>query len=123
MVADVAGMHISNIDSSGVGLDMVAATFGPRYAWSPRRARYALFVQGLAGVANGFNSIFPSNSGVDTVANSLAVQAGGGMNVNLRRHLALRAFDVNWLRTEFSNSTSNVENHVRFGAGLVLRFH
>lgn len=75
-------MHISNIDSSGVGLDMVTATFGPRYTWSPRRARYALFVQGLAGVANGFNSIFPSNSGVDTVANSLAVQAGGGMNVN-----------------------------------------
>jgi len=30
VVADVGGSHISNIQSSGVGLDMVTATFGPR---------------------------------------------------------------------------------------------
>lgn len=122
VVADVAGMHIGDINSSGVGLDLVTATFGPRYTWSPRGGRYAIFAQGLGGVANGFNGIFPSLSGFNTVANSMAVQAGGGMNVNLKPHLALRVFDVNWMRTQFPNSTSNVQNHVRFGTGLVLRF-
>src|ERR1700752_65921 len=34
-VADIAGAHIANISPSGVGLDLVTATFGPRYTWLP----------------------------------------------------------------------------------------
>lgn len=73
-------------------------------------------------MANAFNGIFASLSGFNIVANSMAVQAGRGMNVNLNLHFALHTFDVNWMRTQFPNSTGNAQNHVRFGAGLVLRF-
>jgi hypothetical protein len=30
-VADVAGLHTGSVHGSGVGLDLVTATFGPRY--------------------------------------------------------------------------------------------
>ena len=110
------------MNSAGAGLDMVTATFGPRYTWSPRHARYELFGQGLAGVANGFNSVFPNVLGAQSVANSLAVKAGGGMNLNLKRHLALRLFEADYLRTQLPNSTNNAQNSLQLGAGLVLRF-
>lgn len=121
-VADIGGMHIGNVNSSGVGLDLVTATFGPRYTWAPAKKRYELFGQGLVGEANGFNGLFPNASGATDSANSMAVEAGGGMNVALSPHVAVRAFEVNWMRTQLPNSTTNVENNVRFGAGIVFRF-
>ena len=121
-VADVGGMGTGNINSTGVSLDLVTATFGPRYTWAPARKKYEFFGQGLAGVANGFNGLFPAATGATTSQTSLAVEAGGGMNVALRPHVALRAFEVNYVRTQLPNSTNNVQNNVRFGAGIVFRF-
>ena len=121
VVADIAGMHTSNINSSGVGLDLVTATFGPRYTWSRAHARYALYAQGLAGLGLGFNSVFPSPTGVNTVADNLAVKAGGGMNYALSPHVALRVFEADWLRTELPNSTTGVQNSLTLGAGIVFR--
>jgi hypothetical protein len=119
-VADIAGTHAGNINSTGVGLDLITATFGPRYTWS--RHRYDVYGQGLVGEAWGMNSIFPNQSGANTVANSMAVEAGGGLNVALSPHLALRAFQANWLRTQLPNSTNNVESNLRLGAGFAFRF-
>jgi hypothetical protein len=123
VVADIAGAHIANIHSSGVGLDLVTATFGPRYTWSPAHARYSLFGQGLAGEAFGLNSGFPNPSGAMTSAHSLAVEAGGGVNVRLAPHLALRAVEADYLRTQLPNATNNVQNNLRLGAGIVFRFN
>jgi hypothetical protein len=122
VVADIAGMHTGNINSSGVGLDMVTATFGPRYTWSPAHARCALFGQALVGDAIGFNSVFPGVKGVTDTSYNLAVKAGGGMNIALSPRLALRAFEANWVRTELPNSTTNVQNNVSLGTGVVMRF-
>ncbi len=121
-VADIAGMHAGNIDSTGVSLNLVTATFGPRYTWRPANKRYDFFGQVLAGEANGFDGLFPNPSGATYNANSMAVEAGGGMNVALSPRIALRAFEVNWVRTQLPNSTTNVENNVRVGAGIVFRF-
>jgi hypothetical protein len=121
-VADIAGAHIANINSSGVGLDLVTATFGPRYTWTPARRRYSLYGQGLLGQAWGINSVFPDPSGANAVANSMAIKAGGGMNFNLTPHLGLRLFEVDYLRTQLPNSTNNIQNYLTVSTGLVLRF-
>jgi hypothetical protein len=122
VVADVAGLHTNSINDSAVGLDMVTATFGPRYTWPVRSARYSFFGQALAGEANGINSVFPGVSQASSTADGLAVQLGGGMNVNLKRHLAIRAFEADWLRTQLPNSTTSVQNNLRLGAGIVFVF-
>ena len=121
-VADIAGTHTANINSTSVGLDMVTATFGPRYTWSHADRKFQFFAQGLVGVANGFNSIFPAPNAANTVQTSLAVKAGGGINIALAPHIALRAIEANWLRTQFSNSTTNVQNNLTLGAGIVFKF-
>jgi hypothetical protein len=118
-VADVAGLHTGSVHDSGIGLDLVTATFGPRYTWS-RGGRYSLFGQALAGEANGINSVFPGVSQSVSSANGLAVQLGGGVNLTFKRHLAIRAFEADWLRTQLPNSTTSVQNNLRLGAGIVL---
>ena len=122
VVADVAGAHGSGINASGVGLDLVTATFGPRYTWTPAHTKYSLFGQALAGEAKGFNSIFPDVSGAISSGNSLALQVGGGMNLALSRHLAVRVLEAEWLRTQLPNGTTGVQNNLRLGAGIVFRF-
>ncbi len=123
VVADVAGMHEANIHASGVGLDMVTATFGPRYTWQPAHHRYALFGQALVGTAFAFNTVIPIATGPATNSDtSLAVQVGGGVNLRLSPRFSLRALDADWLRTQMSNSTTNVQNNIRLGAGVDFRF-
>jgi hypothetical protein len=124
VVADVGGLHSGNINSSGVGLDLITATFGVRYTFTPlpEHGRYSIYAQGLAGVANGRNSLFPNAAGAQNSATGIAEQAGSGLNVALSHHIALRAFEANWVRTDLPNGTNNVQNNLRLGAGLAFRF-
>lgn len=122
VVADVSGLHTANTSGSpGVGLDLVTAAFGPRYTWS-LGGRYAVFGQVLAGEANGLHSVFPGASGANDSADSLALYVGGGVNLHLKRRFALRAIEANWLRTQMPNATTNVQNNLRLGAGLIYTF-
>lgn len=120
-VADVAGLHTGNLNGSGIGLDLITATFGPRYVWSPSRRRLTFFGQTLVGEAHGLNSIFPSSSGANSTGNSLALEIGGGINLAFTRRLSIRAFDADWLRTQLPNATTNVQNNLRLGIGMVYR--
>jgi len=135
VVADVSGVHKSNINRSVAGLDLVTVAFGPRYSWTtpwttPRiphltripRLRSALFGQILVGEAHGLNSVFPGTYGANESASSLALSIGGGVNVPLQHHLTVRAFEADWLRTQLPNATSSVQNNLRLGAGLAYRF-
>jgi hypothetical protein len=57
---------------------------------------------------------------------------GGGLDINLGRHLALRAAQLDLVRTQFSptdalstglpTSTSGAQNFLRYSGGIVFRF-
>jgi hypothetical protein len=121
IAADVTGAHASSIGSSGVPLSLVTVTFGPRYRWHADR-RFSVYGQGLVGEANGFQSIFPTTAGPQAEANGLATQVGGGVDYRLSERFAIRVLDVAWSRTQLPNSTNNVQNTLRLGAGIVLCF-
>lgn len=126
MAANVAGTQTSNAAGSGVGLSLVTATFGPRYTYykplgSAHKRTLAIFGQGLLGQAWGFNSYFPTASGAITSDNSLALQVGGGVDLGLTRHIGIRVFQADWVRTQLPNGTTDVQNTLRLGAGIVFR--
>ena len=123
VVEDVAGVHTGNMSSTGVELDLVTATFGPRYTWSPPHRKYAFFGQAMVGEAFGFNSAFPATSGATDSDDGLALKIGGGMNVALSPRVALRTFETDWLHAQLPNSTTNVQNTFQLSTGLVFRFH
>ncbi len=121
VVADISGSHSAAMNSSSVGLDLVTATFGPRYTWKLPRHRYSVYGQALGGVANGMNSIFPASTGTTDSATSLASYVGGGLNAQWTRHVSVRAFEGGWLRTQLPNISSGVQNSLRLGAGVTFR--
>jgi hypothetical protein len=129
-VVNVTGQHENSMSSQVAPLDLVTVTFGPRYTYVPRRGRFSVFGEALVGEAFGFHSVFALGSGpANNLANgttdsdsSLAMQAGGGLNLRLNHPLAVRAFEVDYLRTQLPNGNDNLQNSLRIAAGLVYRF-
>ena len=116
---NVSGGSIANIANSGVGLTTITTVAGPRYTFE--RHRFALFGEGLVGESNALNGVFPAPGGAIGSTNSLAVQVGGGADLHLSHRFAVRVLQASWLRTQFPNASTNVQNDLQLGAGLVLR--
>ena len=118
---DITGGEAKNIAGTGIDLNTLTTTFGPRYTWSRPSRKIAFFGQGLIGESHGWNSLFPATGGATSDFNTFAVQVGGGVDLRLSRHFAVRPIQADWIRTEFPNATTNVQNNLRLGAGVVLR--
>jgi hypothetical protein len=129
IAARVEGLH-AGPTTTAEPLSLVTAVFGPRYTMETRSLRYAIFGEGLAGISNGFHSLFSEgsgpvgsvNAGTTSSSNALAVDVGGGLDVRLNHRFAIRAFRASYLRTQFPNTTTNVQNSLSLSAGLVVRF-
>jgi hypothetical protein len=121
MVADLTGERASSIGPA-VGLSLVSFTVGPRLSHRFSGGRFTPFVQGLVGAAHGFDGLFPgANGSASGAASSLAVLAGGGLDLKMNRHVAIRAVQADYLRTQLPNGQGNEQNLLRLGAGIVLR--
>jgi|SRR6187402_513346 len=118
---NINGSRVSNIAGTGINLTTVTTTFGPSYHWSPKSGRIAVFGEGLIGESHGLDSVFPSAGGAQQDYNSFALQVGGGLDLRTKGRFALRAIQADWIRTQFPNGTTNVQNSLRLGAGIVLR--
>jgi hypothetical protein len=108
VAANVTGAHTSSIGATAIPLSIVTTTFGPRYRWHADH-RVSLYVEGLIGEGNGFKSLFPTVRGSQTSANSLAAQAGGGLEYRLSQHVAVRAVEAAWQHTQLPNGTNNIQ--------------
>ena len=130
IAARVEGLHAGLDTTTAEPLSLVTAIFGPRYTIETRNHRYAIFGEGLAGISNGFHSLFSEgsgpvgsvNAGTTSSSNALAVDAGGGLDVRLNHRFAVRAIRASYLRTQFSNTTTNAQNSLSLSAGVVVRF-
>ena len=122
-VADVTGLTTSS-GASAVPLTLVSTTFGARYTVTTSEhgmGRLAVFGQGLVGEAHALHSVLPNAQGATTDGLSFAAQAGGGIDLRLKSHLAVRVVQADWIRTQFPNGTTDVQNNLRLGAGVVFR--
>jgi outer membrane immunogenic protein len=121
IVGEVAAQHASDISGSGADLTLTSYLFGPRYTLI-HAGRFKPFAQLLLGGAHASGSLAPGNSGLSGSANSFALVAGGGLDVGLTRHIALRLFEADYYLTRFDNGTNDHQNNLRIAAGLLLRF-
>ena len=123
-VAELSGLHSGSIIGVQVPLSLVTIAFGPRYRWSagPKAHDLSIFGQALVGETHGFDSVFPAAGGANASASSVAFELGGGIDLGLGHHAALRLVQANWLRTSLPNATTNVQNNLLLDAGVVLRF-
>jgi outer membrane immunogenic protein len=123
VVADLTGERAASIGATaGDGLSLVAFTVGPRFSHRFAGGKFTPFVQGLVGAVHGFDGLFPGSSGsLSGAASARAVVAGGGLDLTINRHIAIRAIQAEYLRTQLPNGQGNEQNLLRAGAGIVLR--
>jgi outer membrane protein OmpA-like peptidoglycan-associated protein/opacity protein-like surface antigen len=109
--------------------DVYTYMFGPRLSF--RRERFTPFVQALFGGAHASDVTLNGCSGIGCTPlpfeNSFTMTAGGGLDITLNRHVALRLFQVEYALTDFKDPTSSTgstakQNDMRLSAGLVFRF-
>jgi hypothetical protein len=117
------GDHASNV-APGVDINKVSFMGGPRYtytAWGTpgEKPRFQIYGQGLFGGVHAFDGVFPATAGTVPTANSFAIQAGGGVNIFLTRHIGVRVVEASYVRDELPNNTDSTQNDLRLGAGLV----
>jgi outer membrane protein OmpA-like peptidoglycan-associated protein len=123
--ASLTGDHVSNI-TPYVDANKITILAGPRYTWTAWRGhasaadnhRLQIFGQGLFGLTNGFNGLYPAIPVPATSANSLAMQAGGGLNYYLTRNFGLRLLEADYVRTALPNGAANIQNDLRLSAGI-----
>lgn len=122
LTAAVTGLHTAD-SGGGVPINIVMETFGPSYTRQLGHTSHpvTLSAHGLIGEANGFNGLYPRPIAPESSASSLAARVGGGLDLRVSHHLSIRLVEANWLRTQLPNSTTNVQNNLELGAGIVLR--
>ncbi|HTM88982.1 MAG TPA: outer membrane beta-barrel protein [Terriglobales bacterium] len=106
VVADFSGNY-----GKKYGLAFNAYNFltGPELAY--RRHRNTIFIRGLVGMARN-NISGATNSGLE-------YGGGAGLDIRLRQHFAVRAFQADYLKTH----TFGVDQtNIRVSAGLVFRW-
>jgi len=122
----VNGEHASAA-TAGSDLNSLRTLIGPRFLArsahvGARRIPVRVFGEALFGRVYGFESLFPTPNGVVSSSNAMALQAGGGINVQLSKHFGVRALQVDFVRTDLPNNASNVQSDVSASWGATYHF-
>jgi opacity protein-like surface antigen len=125
LMADFGSYHNGTAHGSFNSDTTFTYLFRPRFSWR-RWSRVTPYTQFLFGGATIF-AAFPNPGGTTPASNesSFALAAGGGVDVALTRHIAIKPIQVEYLMTQaptFAGSLDRVQNGVRYSAGVVLRF-
>ncbi len=125
VVADLGANYVGSANGVQIGNTSFEYLFGPRYTW--RHSRFSPYVQTLFGgerFSNGFNPA-SANPLLGTSQNNFAAAFGGGLDVTVSNHIAVKPIQVEYLMTQFAPGSGNptsVSNNVRYSTGLVFRF-
>jgi len=142
VTADINGASLTPFSFSALGFSAGAYQHLNNYLFGPTvtadLGRSAVFAHALFGEARsslGAGVGIPIIGGISTgltSASAFAMAFGGGIDIGLTRHLAIRAVQVDYLRTQFSatdalttglsSSLGNRQNSFRYSTGIVFRF-
>ncbi|MDE1155946.1 MAG: OmpA family protein [Acidobacteriaceae bacterium] len=120
VAGEVNGVRATKISTYGQNLTLLTYTAGPRFSLHQRRM--SEFAQAMFGAAQARDSYFPTATSYTTSANSFALTLGGGWDIELSHHFALRAFQAQYLHTALPNAVNGSQNQLLLGAGIVAKF-
>jgi len=114
--------HAGNISSSTLSPTMTTYLIGPRYKLTKGSHRVVPFSNLLLGAAHVSHGYFPSGSSSSTAATAFAMAAGGGMDISVGKHMAIRPIEAYYLFTHFPNAVNSRQNNFSLTSGIVFRF-
>jgi opacity protein-like surface antigen len=121
VVADFSGHYgTPSILSLGLETHVHSFLFGPRFSYR-HSERITPYVHALFG-ASHLNFKVPLIP-LETTDNAFAMALGGGLDVKVHPHVAIRLAQVDYFMTRFNLfSVIESQNNIRISTGLVFRF-
>jgi opacity protein-like surface antigen len=111
LVADFSGYAVAR--QGFATTHQISYLFGPRI--NLRRGRVTPFAHVLLGRVWAEDGItFGSVS-------AYGMTAGGGVDFNVSKHIAIRPFQAEYFLTKFPDGNNNRQNNFRYSAGIVFR--
>ncbi|MCL2659965.1 MAG: hypothetical protein FWD64_05545, partial [Acidobacteriaceae bacterium] len=122
-VGEVGGQRIGMIPDFDTGLSLLSGMGGLRLR-IPNHTVFQPFAQGLFGGVHGFDSYFPAPVGKCPTSydTSFAMALGGGLDLNLSRHVWIRVVQADYHYSQLRNVQGNMQNQFRVSGGVVFRF-
>jgi Outer membrane protein beta-barrel domain/PDZ domain len=119
--ADLSGHQLSDCGGvSDLKCDDFSYMFGPRYTFGDRGSRVTVFLHGLVGQDRGDILDVSSTTVSDT---SIAVAAGGGLDIWFLRHVGLQIGPADFLyMNHFHSDNASSQTDYRVAAGVAFRF-
>ena len=99
---------------SGVDTNVYNFLFGPTFSYN-KAEHFKPFVHTLFG----FSHASAGFGGFSASENAFAMALGGGVDLGVNKHFAVRLVQADYLMTRFSSET---QNNARISTGLVFRF-
>jgi outer membrane protein OmpA-like peptidoglycan-associated protein len=121
------GAYTSTVDVNNANVNALTYLFGPRLSFR-KYNRITPFAQALFGVAHANAVVLtPCTTGCTILPSqgTFAMTAGGGLDVRVHRHIAIRIVQAEYLMTRFQDYTTGTtatQNDVRLSSGIVFRF-
>src|SRR5581483_9261777 len=125
LVAEVGGYRMKDLPP-GITGSGYTFLFGPQF--SLRGEHWTPFIHTLFGAARLADvqvTTIPSASAFFNRSfseNAFATALGGGLDLNLNKHVGLGLIQADYLLTKFTDGDNNQQNNFRLSAGLVLHF-
>jgi hypothetical protein len=87
-----------------------------------KRGHVSGYAETLFGVVHAFDSVFPNASGPQSSATGFASQYGGGLNLQVLKHLGWRVAELDYIYTRLPNNTNTYQSDIRLSAGATYHF-
>ena len=99
---------------AGSGVNVVTIAYGPVFSYR-KDPRVTPFFHVLLGAVRGSSGYL----GISKADTEFAITAGGGVDLKVGEHLAVRVVQADYVSSHFLSTT---QNNFRISAGLVFRF-
>lgn len=121
-VMDISAEHTGSAPPVNNSLTLVSYMAGARYAvpqpWFDGDHKPKPFAQIILGAAHAGGG----EAGVADGSYRFATRIGGGIDVPLNAHFAVRAIQIDYYLTTFANATNDHQNNFLIGAGIVYHW-
>jgi hypothetical protein len=121
------GPYTGTVDVNDADGGVISYLFGPRLSFR-KYNRITPFAQALFGGAHASAVVLSDCTFSCTLLpeqNTFAMTAGGGLDVRVRRHFAIRIVQAEYLMTRFQSyatGSTGTQNDMRLSSGIVFRF-
>ncbi len=122
LVGDFSAEHIGSAPVTHNSLTLTSVMLGGRYKiphpWLEGEHKPQPFAQILLGVAHAGGG----EAGVADGTHRFATRIGGGVDVPVTEHFAVRVIQLDYYLTIFPNGTNDHQNNFLVGAGIVYHW-